>query len=243
MLDDGSCPLEMFTGPGHLPALCCSAKRRLPDQSMTEALPTPPFIAGAPGLDFLNSLWIPVDVEVEGLADGQRLLEWLGNAALLSRAVIDEVRNHANPAELDAVSDQARALREWFRGFVTKHRGRPLASSALSELQPLNRLLARDAEFSQLMARARSDAQKGLPFQLVAQRRWASPDTLLLPLARSLAALIANEDFSHVKHCEGQGCILHFLDLSRDHRRRWCSMAVCGNRAKQAKLRERRAAG
>jgi predicted RNA-binding Zn ribbon-like protein len=35
-----------------------------------------------------------------------------------------------------------------------------------------------------------------------------------------------------LRHCAGDGCILHFLDSSRSGRRQWCSMDVCGNRAK-----------
>ena len=54
------------------------------------------------------------------------------------------------PGELDKVADQARALREWFRGFVRKHMGRPLTPKALHELGPLNRLLERDEAFSQI---------------------------------------------------------------------------------------------
>jgi predicted RNA-binding Zn ribbon-like protein len=54
-----------------------------------------------------------------------------------------------------------------------------------------------------------------------------------------MAELVCDEDFSHVKACEGRGCTLMFLDRTRGHARRWCSMSVCGNRAKQAAHRER----
>jgi predicted RNA-binding Zn ribbon-like protein len=54
-----------------------------------------------------------------------------------------------------------------------------------------------------------------------------------------MAQLLVNADFRHVKACEGQGCTLMFLDTTRGRMRRWCSMAVCGNRAKQAAHRER----
>jgi predicted RNA-binding Zn ribbon-like protein len=54
-----------------------------------------------------------------------------------------------------------------------------------------------------------------------------------------MAELVCEADFAHIKTCEGAGCTLVFLDTTRDHRRRWCSMAVCGNRAKQAAHRRR----
>ena len=62
---------------------------------------------------------------------------------------------------------------------------------------------------------------------------------LLLPVARSLADLVCTEDFTHVKACEGPECTLLFVDRTRGRGRRWCSMAVCGNRAKQAAHRKR----
>jgi CGNR zinc finger len=71
------------------------------------------------------------------------------------------------------------------------------------------------------------------------QRRWQPPESLLLPLARALADLVCTEDFTCVKACEGPGCTLLFLDRTQGRARRWCSMAVCGNRAKQAARRKR----
>jgi predicted RNA-binding Zn ribbon-like protein len=35
-----------------------------------------------------------------------------------------------------------------------------------------------------------------------------------------------------VKHCENPACVLWFFDTTRNGTRRWCSMAVCGNRMK-----------
>jgi predicted RNA-binding Zn ribbon-like protein len=71
------------------------------------------------------------------------------------------------------------------------------------------------------------------------QRRWQSPESLLLPLARSLADLVCTENFTYVKACEGPECTLLFVDRTRGRARRWCSMAICGNRAKQAGHRKR----
>ncbi len=43
-----------------------------------------------------------------------------------------------------------------------------------------------------------------------------------------------------IRQCEGEGCSILFLDLSRSGRRRWCSMSGCGNRAKARAFRKRR---
>ena len=209
---------------------------------MTANRPPAMFLAEAAALDFLNTFAIPVDVEVEWLGSGEDLLAWLEAAKLLDQAALDEVRALATPEQLDAVAAQARALREWLRGFVQRHRGKPLARSAEGELEPLNGLLARDRTFAQIVARAKADMRDGdAALKLVARRRWQSADDLLLPIAQAIAELVSTADFAEVKHCEGPTCVLHFLDTTRGGRRRWCSMAVCGNRAKQAAHRDRAA--
>jgi hypothetical protein len=59
-----------------------------------------------------------------------------------------------SPGELDEVAAQARALREWFRGFVLVHMGRPLTAKAQKLLEPLNRLLERDEGYGAIMPRS-----------------------------------------------------------------------------------------
>ena len=140
------------------------------------------------------------------------------------------------PGELNKVADQARALREWFRRFVHKHMGRPLPPKALQELGPLNKLLQGDEAFSQI---SRHREREGDRLELRAMRRWRSPESLLLPIGEALAKFVCEEDFARVKACEGHRCTLVFADHSRMQARRWCSMAICGNRAKQAAHRNR----
>lgn len=191
------------------------------------------FLADALGLDFLNSIATPVDTPVDWLPDGDGLLSWLAQSGLVPETVLAEMRNQAMPGELDSVAAQARGLREWFRGFVEDRKGRPLAADALHDLLPLNRVLERDEGFAQLVAR------DGEGLELRSLRRWRSPDSLLLPIAEAMARLVCEEDFTQVKACEGPACTLMFVDHTRGHARRWCSMAICGNRAKQAAHRHR----
>jgi predicted RNA-binding Zn ribbon-like protein len=184
------------------------------------------------GLDFLNSIATPDDVPIDWIGDGAGYLAWLEQAGLAPDDVLRDMSVLALPQELDKVADQARSLREWFRGFARRHMGRSLTPSALAELEPLNRLLGRDDSFSQIVApRGRFE------HQIV--RRWRSPEALLAPVGEALARLICTEDFSRVKACDGPACTLLFVDHTRGHVRRWCSMAMCGNRAKQAAHRRR----
>jgi predicted RNA-binding Zn ribbon-like protein len=55
---------------------------------------------------------------------------------------------------------------------------------------------------------------------------------LLVTVAESAADLLCFGDLAHVKKCENEHCVLYFHDISKNHRRRWCSMSGCGNRAK-----------
>jgi predicted RNA-binding Zn ribbon-like protein len=175
-----------------------------------------------------------VDTEIDWIDDGDGLLAWLEQAQLVPAETLETLR--AMPGEFDNVAAQARSLREWFRGFVRQRKGRPLTAEDLGELEPLNRLLERDEGLGRIVARHHGHAS-GLQFQTM--RRWRSPEALLLPIGEALAKFVCEEDFSNVKACEGPACTLMFADHTRGRARRWCSMAICGNRAKQAAHRHR----
>jgi predicted RNA-binding Zn ribbon-like protein len=111
----------------------------------------------------------------------------------------------------------------------------------LKDLAPLNRILERDLEHRQIVQRVGAQ-NKNTPSGLSGQQVgiWQTPDSLLFPIAKSMAELVTNENFSHVRACEGPTCTILFLDRTHGSPRRWCMMAVCGNRAKQAAHRRRR---
>lgn len=197
------------------------------------------FLADSAGLDFLNSVATPMDTPVDWLDDGEGLLAWLAQAQLVPAQALASVRERAIPGELDRLAGQARALREWFRSFVHSHRGRPLTGADLAALEPLNALLRRDERYSEIAVQTTGE---GGALTLAAMRRWDTPDALLMPIAEAMARLVCDEDFSYVKACEGPACTLLFADHTRGHARRWCSMALCGNRAKQAAHRQRQKA-
>jgi predicted RNA-binding Zn ribbon-like protein len=71
-------------------------------------------------------------------------------------------------------------------------------------------------------------------------RRQETPESILATVAEAAADLLATADFELVKRCEDETCVLWFSDQTKSHRRRWCSMEICGNRNKVAAYRARR---
>lgn len=63
--------------------------------------------------------------------------------------------------------------------------------------------------------------------------------SLLGPVAEAVAQLLVEGDFTLVRQCEHPDCILWFYDRTKSHKRRWCSMALCGNRYKAAQFRKK----
>lgn len=197
--------------------------------------PPPLFVADSLGLDFLNSITTSRVPPLDRIGDGEGLLDWLERARLVPPEVLRDMRNKTMPWELDRIAAQARDLREWFRAFARAHKGHPLEAAVIEELMPLNRLLERDEHYEVVTSQA--GHEHGLQLEVV--RRWKSPESLLLPIGEALARLVTEENFADVKACEGPACTKLFVDHTRAKNRRWCSMEVCGNRAKQTAHRRR----
>jgi predicted RNA-binding Zn ribbon-like protein len=201
---------------------------------MTEPLPAPLAVGDHPAMDFLNTHATPGGVPTEWLTTGADLLNWLEQADLIDSETAARFRaDEAAKAQLDVVAKGARALREWLRAFVRRHAGQALTAAAEAELGPLNLLLAGDKGFARV-----SGGAEGLGLQRL--RRWETPEELLQPIAAAIADLVCHADFRLIRACEGHDCTLMFLDRTKAHARRWCSMALCGNRAKAAAHRARK---
>jgi predicted RNA-binding Zn ribbon-like protein len=107
---------------------------------------------------------------------------------------------------------------------------RPLAAEWI---EVVNRALRADGGTEQLVA-----AGSGWRLTFVPERH--DPLVALSPPARSAAELIVEGPTAPVRRCANPKCVLFFYDDSRSHRRRWCSMAACGNRMKVAAHAQRR---
>ena len=77
----------------------------------------------------------------------------------------------------------------------------------------------------------------GVPVLLV-PRAGRTPRGALALIAADAAELLGTGLRARLRVCPGPGCRGRFLDDSPAGRRRWCSMAVCGNRSKAAAHRQ-----
>jgi predicted RNA-binding Zn ribbon-like protein len=65
-------------------------------------------------------------------------------------------------------------------------------------------------------------------------------EAALGPITMSAISILTGLDLARVKECGGEHCGWIFYDHSKNNSRRWCEMEICGNRAKQRRLRARR---
>lgn len=178
------------------------------------------FLGDHGALDFLNTVAQENGQPRDYWQSDDDVLAWLRHTGLMTDA--DAAK--AAPGEL---LNEARQLREIIRALVAqKKAGQPV------DAEKLNRFLASAVSYPQLL---RDEGGK-----LHVTRIFASPapTRLLAPVAELAASLLAQEDFALVRKCEHPECTLWFYDRTKSHRRRWCSMALCGNRAKVARFRQ-----
>ena len=136
------------------------------------------------------------------------------------------LRATGRTASADALSLAAlREARAAIRGVVERPNDRDAVAA-------LNAVLARGAWVERLGPHGPERAATPR------DRRWA----LAWEAAANLLALLRDEP-GRVRRCSGHDCLLAFYDTSRTGRRQWCSMAICGNRAKARRHYERSRTG
>jgi predicted RNA-binding Zn ribbon-like protein len=186
------------------------------------------FVGGQPAIDLLNTYY---QHGVETLASGRDLLSWMVGAGLIDEAESARVMRRLGAKVLDETAVEARRVREWLREWLTRWRQAPNADYS-EELAALNRLMAREAPRSEVVA-------SGDGLKIVDRWHLSSADSILALIASHIATLITQESPDLLKACAGPDCTLWFIDRTKAHRRMFCSPATCGNRAKVAAFRQR----
>ena len=185
------------------------------DKKPTESLPDrlPPSEEGeeAPGdlelvRAFVNTR--ELDPDREELADPEALATWIRGRGIGVSRPLDR-------SDLD----RAIAFREGLRSVLLANSGGRLEPAALDALRaaatsaPVEIRIGDDGVF------AATPACDGL-------------DALIAAVLTAAAAAQDTGEWERLKACTSEECLWAFYDRSRNRSRHWCSMEVCGNRAK-----------
>lgn len=181
---------------------------------------------GDPALDFVNTVETRASDPLELLRTYRDLVDWTARVGLVDARTARFLRRFAD----DKVLARAIALRE--AAYEV------LVAVTVEHAPPSKKALA-------VINAEVADAERGrLVFDGGMFTFQPPPPDALLPLhlvARALTDLLTSPRLHRVGRCEGVGnCGWLFLDTTKNHSRRWCSMAACGSRAKMRRYYGRR---
>jgi predicted RNA-binding Zn ribbon-like protein len=206
---------------------------------MEAADPEVPLLAGALCLDFANTVDArfprPGDTPPDFIASYEQLVRWSEGAGALDAPAARKllVRAGREPKTASAAVSAAHRLRDAiYTLFTAMKDGREPPASAASELASFS---ARALERGRLVANAEANALT-----------WTWPqlqlESMLWPIALSALELATSGEVTALKQCPGHDgrCGWLFLDRTKNHSRRWCTMQICGNAEKTRKQTTRR---
>lgn len=193
------------------------------------------FISDDPALDFVNTIDNRDDPErrKELLNTYSDLLGWAREADLLAQAEADRLKNKASKSSSPARAALRRAkiLRE------TLYR---IFSAIAAERQPSPADVALlDTFDKQAMAHRRIGREEQGGYGWHWRTDGDDLDLVLWQVAKAGAELLTSELVYNVRACAAERCRWLFVDTSRNHKRRWCDMRICGNREKARKFQQR----
>jgi predicted RNA-binding Zn ribbon-like protein len=200
---------------------------------MSDRILMPPLLGGRLCLDFCNTAeFRDSERHIEFLTSYPALVAWGKHAGTISTAEADHLLKtlHADRAEaaLDAALRLRAALYHLFRGYAYGD------SSDLGALEMLN------GQLSAVMAQRRLQ-----PLDSGFYWEWGGspddPERPLWPVLLSASELLTSDDLRRVRQCPNCGWL--FVDTSRNHTRRWCSMDFCGSEVKSRRQYQRKRAG
>ncbi len=185
--------------------------------------------AGILCLDFVNTLDDrPSGQPKELLAQYSDLVRFAEDTEIITARQADSLtqRADARPGGAQQTLDSAIVLREaLYQIFCAVAHRRKIPPSALATL---NKFVSEAGSHSVLV-------QANGAFVLRVDDH-ANPepafDAVLWPIVRSAADLLVSDHLPFVRTCSSKTCQWLFVDTSKSHRRRWCNMRLCGNRAK-----------
>jgi predicted RNA-binding Zn ribbon-like protein len=185
--------------------------------------------AGVLCLDFINTLDDRPSQAKELINSYLDLLHFGEDTKILDPVQVRNLSERYASAPAQRELKRALALREaLFAIFSATMSKRP---APLDALDILNQCLQAAADHSQL-----AESKRHFSWNFI---DCLSYEAVLWPIARSAADLLVSDQLQFVRACSAEACQWFFLDTSKNHRRRWCNMKLCGNRAKVRRFYER----
>jgi predicted RNA-binding Zn ribbon-like protein len=190
-------------------------------------------LGGRLALDFANLPSLPASGSSNSLS-WEELIGFLQATQIVSPERGEELLalTESDPQSAFGLLNRAQRLRDSQRrcfDSLAKKQRIPRES-----VEPVNEILRVTEGHDELVESSRS-------WRIEYVARESSLDWLLAAVARSAAELITEGEATRVRLCANPACSLFFYDNSRTHRRRWCSMSLCGNRHKVAAFARRHA--
>jgi predicted RNA-binding Zn ribbon-like protein len=177
-------------------------------------------------LDFVNTSGThPGGADNEFLTSYPRLIEWSVYVGVLHHDDAERllVQAQQHPADAESALHYALAVRKTLFHLLSASAegGSPQAP----DMGAFNHIL------SQAMTHLRA-ASTNEGFTWVWATDTSDLEKMLWPVTWAAAELLMSPDRRYLRECAGEDCNWLFLDTSKNHSRRWCSMKDCGNRAK-----------
>jgi len=192
---------------------------------VVDGLVIPARVAGEPALELCNTRAGWGDpAPKEYLVSYDHLVVWAREVGAIDADLVETLRRDAQeaPGQAARVLGQVTTFREHLYDYLTGNDDPQLWATVVSRVESATKALT--------LVRTADGAA------------WAiNPDVglryPLLAIAAVAGDLITSGDVRDVSACPGRGCGWLFTNPTR--RRRWCSMAICGNRAKARRHAER----
>jgi len=188
---------------------------------------------GALCLDFCNSGGGTRRASgAEWIASFTDLIDWLEAAEAVTGSQAARLRRAAAASPRAAAQVWGRAIKfreALFRVLNARAEDGAIAREDLATIEAEH---ARAAPFAQL-------SRKGDAYRWSLDPSAAVLDAALQPLVESAVSLLTSAKLERLCRCGNSTCYWLFIDETKNHSRRWCEMASCGNVVKVRRHREK----
>jgi len=182
-------------------------------------------IAGVLCLDFMNTInGHHSNISNEYLNTCSDLILWACHVGLLDKKETDllfqqSIRHPKNSKHIFHLAIELRKM--LFTIFSAFYSQKPAPKTAIQFLTDIHHKNMQNSNLVQESDRFKWEWKFNINMEMV-----------LWPITLSATKLLTSENLKWVRECSGLDCDWYFLDTSRNHQRRWCSMEACGNRHK-----------